>query len=513
MAIDLKDDLRYYLKAGFPALYIQSHEEDRVIEQVVAAAKEVGNGREVFMWTVTKGWVQYMGEGKTKLTNETTEPRAAIEIILKMKEDAAYVMKDFHDWIEEPTLKRAIRDIVPQLKATGKTLVIVASRVVIPTELEKEITLVTLDLPNIEQLSKIFDDVVSTVGEAKAKVENKDKMLEAAKGLSAFEAEQTYAFALAKHSNLSNDAIATVMREKAGIIKKTGILEFYEPDAKMQDVGGLAALKGWLNKRKRAFTPEARKYGLVEPKGLLMVGVQGCGKSLTAKAVAADFMLPLLRLDVGRVFGALVGQSEENMRKALSIAEAVAPCVVWLDELEKGLSGLASSGQTDSGVTARVFGTLLTWMSEKKAPVYIVATCNDISALPAEMIRKGRFDEIFFVDLPTQTERAEIFEIHLRKRKRDPKKFNVGKLAMTADQFSGAEIEEAINSAMFDAFDDDKEVTNEHVVRSIETSPPLAMTAPEKIKKTREEALKNKWRRATEVISTQVIPKRKVESE
>lgn len=504
MAVNLQEEVQHYLKAGFPCLMIQTHEEERAIDQITAAAKDIP--RSVVTWTVTKGFQRKEADGKIRQVGSQPidDPRSAIEFIGKQtgggQDDTVYVFKDFHAWIEDPMTTRAVRDAIPILKATGRTLCIVSPRAVIPVELEKDVTLITLDLPTAEALGKIFDATVETVGAKQAAVENRDKMLEAGKGLTAFEAEQTYSFALVKHGDLSNKALKTVMREKASVIKKTGIMEFYEPDADMSGIGGHETLKNWLRKRARAFTPKAKTYGLDEPKGVLIVGVQGCGKSMLAKAIANEWMLPLLRLDVGRVFGALVGQSEENMRKALAIAEAVSPCVVWLDELEKGLAGLASSGQTDSGVTARVFGTLLTWMAERKAPVFIVATCNDINSLPAEMIRKGRFDEIWFADLPLQSERAQIFEIHIKKRGRDPKKFNVGKLAMEADQFSGAEIEEAIKTAMFDAFDEDKEVTTEHILKAIQTSPPLAATAPEKIKKVRDACVANKWRRSTEVV-------------
>lgn len=504
MAVNLQEEILPYLKAGFPCLMVQTHEEERAIEQIALAAKEIN--RQTITWSCTKGFQKKEPDGKIRQIGSQVidDPRAAIEYIGKQsgggQDDTVYVFKDFHAWIEDQMVTRAVRDALSVLKATGRTLCIIAPRIVIPVELEKDITLITLDLPTTEHLGKIFDATVESVGAKQAAVENRDKMLEAGKGLTVFEAEQTYSFALVKHGDLSNKALNTVMREKASVIKKTGIMEFYEPDADMSAIGGHDTLKTWLKKRARAFTPAARKYGLDEPKGVLIVGVQGCGKSMLAKAIANEWMLPLLRLDVGRVFGALVGQSEENMRKALAIAEAVSPCVVWLDELEKGLAGLASSGQTDSGVTARVFGTLLTWMAERKSPVFIVATCNDINSLPAEMIRKGRFDEIWFADLPTQTERATIFEIHLKKRNRDPKKFNIGKLAMLADQFSGAEIEEAIKSAMFDAYDEDKEVTTEHVIRAVETSPPLAQTAPEKIAKVRKACDDNKWRRSTEVM-------------
>ena len=254
----------------------------------------------------------------------------------------------------------------------------------------------------------------------------------------------------------------------------------------MQGVGGLDELKKWLSKRGKAFTPEAREFGLPEPRGILLLGIPGCGKSLTAKAISSMWQLPLLKLDVGKVFSSLVGSSEENVRRAIQTAESIAPSILWLDEMEKGFSGLSSSGQTDGGTTARVFGTFLTWLQEKKTPVFVVATCNSVSQLPPELLRKGRFDEIFFVDLPSKAERKEIFKIHLEKRHRDAKNFNLEKLADSAIGFSGSEIEEIIVSALYDAFDDGKEITQQYIENSVSSMIPLSKTMEDGIKQTRE---------------------------
>ena len=277
-----------------------------------------------------------------------------------------------------------------------------------------------------------------------------------------------------------------ILDEKRQVIRKSGLLEYYPVQEGLRQIGGLDYLKYWLGRRAPAFSEAARRFGLPEPKGLLLLGVQGCGKSLTAKAVAAQWHLPLLRLDVGRIFSGLVGSSEENLRKAIRVAESVAPAVLWIDEIEKGLSGIASSGMTDSGVTARVFGTLLTWLQEKTAPVFVIATANRIEALPPELLRKGRFDEIFFVDLPTPEERQEIFDIHLRRRGRDPARFDLSELTRLSPGFSGAEIEQAVVEGLYHAFADGKELEQAHLVGAISETMPLATTMKEEIARLRE---------------------------
>jgi SpoVK/Ycf46/Vps4 family AAA+-type ATPase len=244
-------------------------------------------------------------------------------------------------------------------------------------------------------------------------------------------------------------------------------------------------MKDWLQKRAVTFTDEARQFGLPAPKGILLLGVQGCGKSLCAKAVSSLWQQPLLRFDMGRMFGSLVGSSEENVRRAISVAESVAPAILWVDEIDKAFAGSQASGVTDGGTTARVFGTFLTWLSEKTAPVFVVATANDISQLPPELLRKGRLDEIFFVDLPSETERAEVFRIHLTKRGRDPQQFDVAALVESSDQFSGAEVEEAIISALYDAFYSGHELATEHVLSALRETVPLAKTMDEQIARLR----------------------------
>ncbi|MCL4789144.1 MAG: AAA family ATPase, partial [Verrucomicrobia bacterium] len=286
---------------------------------------------------------------------------------------------------------------------------------------------------------------------------------------------------IVKQDRLRGEDVGAVFSEKQQIIRKSGLLEYCATTESFANVGGLRVLKEWLTKRAVAFTSEARAFGLPPPKGILLLGVQGCGKSLCAKAVSNLWRLPLLRFDMGRMFGSLVGSSEENVRRAIAVAESVAPAILWVDEIDKAFAGSQSSGVTDGGTTARVFGTFVTWLSEKTAPVFVVATANTISQLPPELLRKGRLDEIFFVDLPSRDERQEVFRIHLTKRGREPAHFDLAALAEASASFSGAEIEEAINSALYDAFDVRGELTTQHVLHALAQTVPLARTMDEQI--------------------------------
>jgi SpoVK/Ycf46/Vps4 family AAA+-type ATPase len=311
-----------------------------------------------------------------------------------------------------------------------------------------------------------------------------EALVSAAQGLTLAEAENAFAKAIAEDNRLDGGDIRRMLEEKSQVVRKSGLLEYHAVEASLADIGGLPGLKRWLERRRNAFSDAARTFGLPEPKGLLLLGVQGCGKSLTAKAIASGWRLPLLRLDMGRIFSGLVGSSEENVRRAIRIAESLAPVILWVDEIEKGLAG--TSGQGDSGVSARVFGSLLTWMQEKTAPVFVVATANRIEGLPPELLRKGRFDEIFFVDLPTLADRAAIFVIQLRKRGRDPANFPIDALALQSEHFSGAEIEQAVISAMYDAFADGVELDPKHLEMALKETVPLAVTMSADIDRLRE---------------------------
>jgi SpoVK/Ycf46/Vps4 family AAA+-type ATPase len=276
-----------------------------------------------------------------------------------------------------------------------------------------------------------------------------------------------------------------IIEEKKQIVRKSGILTYFPPSNTFNDVGGHDLLKEWLTKRSKSFSEAAREFGIPNPKGVLMIGIQGCGKSLVAKAISSAYGLPMLRMDVGRIFGSLVGQSEENMRKAIRVAESLAPCCLWIDELEKGFAGMGG-GVSDSGTTARVFSTFLTWMQEKTKPVFLIATANDVSALPPELLRKGRFDEIFFIDLPDLDERKEIFKIHLKKRGRNSGRFKVAELAKKTEGFSGAEIEQIVIGALNHAFFDERKLSTKDLIDEAENQVPLSVMMSEEIAELRE---------------------------
>jgi len=397
------------------------------------------------------------------------------------------------------------------LKTSYKSLIILSPILRIPPELEKDLTVVDFKIPDQAEMKKILDGIIDAVSDnprvkVNLKAGEKNRLVQAAMGLTAVEAENAFSRVLVSKGRLSEEDIGDILAEKKQIVRKSGLLEYFDVDDKFDHVGGLKLLKEWLVKRGQAFTEQARTYGLPEPRGILLVGVQGCGKSLTAKAVSNLWQLPLLRLDLGKVFSSLVGSSEENIRRATAVAEGIAPCVLWIDEIEKGLSGLDSSGSSDAGTASRVFGYFITWMQEKTRPVFVIATANNIEQLPAEIMRKGRFDEIFFVDLPSPVERAEIFNIHISLFGRDPKKFDRKVLVKESKNFSGAEIREAIISAMYDAFAQNREFTTEDIVNSMHVTVPLARTMAEKVAALREWADYRARRASTSEADEELTP-------
>jgi len=329
----------------------------------------------------------------------------------------------------------------------------------------------------------MLDRVIAAVRDnpnvdSKLEPSQRESLVKSAQGLTQDEIESVFARSLVERKRFDLDI---VLEEKKQIIRKSGLLEYYAPDAQIKDVGGLELLKSWLDKRSESFTDKAREFGIPAPKGILLLGVQGCGKSLVAKAVAAQWNLPLLKLDVGRIFGSLVGQSEENIRRAIDVSESVAPCILWADELEKGFAGASGGGVSDGGTMARVFSTFLTWMQEKTAPVFLMATANDVTKLPPEMLRKGRFDEIFFVDLPDGPEREEILAIHLKKRNRDVSNFNLKVLAKATSGFSGAEIEQVIIGSLYVAYDEKRELMQKDLLAEAKAVIPLSVMMREEV--------------------------------
>lgn len=479
------------LKAFYPVLYLTSFEYDRTkqkIEGIINVLRTEGKDVRIFNWNCVDGLRGLNGDKPQPVINkdgeEIVEPEEVLKYILNDKDASkdVFVLEDFNNYIEEENVKYYIRSIAERARHTNTHAIILSAVYKLPVELEKYVTVLNIPLPNRLDMEKTLG-VVERQCKINLSVEMRNRMVDAALGMTSMEADLAFCLAAVK-DDLGQNAPYTVSSEKEQIIKKSGILDYFPKNESLKDVGGMEVLKDWLFKRQKAYEKKARDFGLQEPKGLLLLGVPGCGKSLTAKSIASFWNMPLLRLDIGKVYQGLVGSSEDNIRKAIATAEAVAPCVLWIDEIEKGLSGVQSSGSTDGGVTSRIFSTILTWMQEKTSPVFVVATANNINLLPPELLRKGRFDEIFFVDLPSQQERENIFSIHLKKKGQDPSQYPMEMLGKKTEGFNGAEIEECIKEAMFAAYveaPDEPKLLSKHLMDAIAKTVPLSTTMKEQI--------------------------------
>jgi MoxR-like ATPase len=487
-------EIEVYIRARYPLLYVLTWEETRaagVIEEIAGRL-----GKRTYQWTISGGIQRHRQRGAptgpgAEERKGTKDPVAALREISTTSEPSIFLLKDFHAFLKDATVVRTLRDLAGTLQATHTSVVILSPILEIPPELEKDATIVDFALPAKDDVRGLLEQIAADIrGNPNLSVdldaETLDAIEDAAVGLTLTEIENVFAKVLVMTGRLTRAETPLIYNEKKQIIRKTGLLEYYEYEEGMETVGGLAGLKGWLTKRRLAFSDEARRYGLPTPKGVLFIGVQGCGKSLVAKACSTLWRMPLLRLDMGQVFGSFIGESEGNVRRAIKIAESIAPVILWIDEIDKGMAGVKGGGDSDSGTTARVLGTVVTWLQEKRHPVFVIATANDIRRLPPELIRKGRFDEIFFIDLPGPEERREIFRVHLGKRRRSAEAFDLETLARATDGLSGAEIEQAVISAMFDAFASHEELTTERLLVSANSTRPLSQTMREDIEALRQ---------------------------
>ncbi len=470
MSADCERELGLLLRSGYRLIGIESFEEDRALKLLERVAAK--NERALHVWSLAGGW------------GGTGEGAGSLDLGLVSWGDregpALLVILDAHSVLGDPTAVRRLRDQLPRFGQQRQALVFISPVLNLPIELEREAAHVSIPLPTELDLRRLFDRVVQSATDAKVDGHTLDECVRAALGLTGSEAVRVFRKAWMAAGAVDDKAVAHVVSEKRKALRRTPALSFHDADFDLDAVGGLGELKHWLRERKRAFGEEARSFGLPSPRGLLLLGVQGCGKSLCAKAVAREWRFPLVRLDLGAAFGDPTKSPEVTMREATAIAESLAPVVLWIDEIEKGFSAT----HLDSNAN-RVFGSFLTWMAEKKAPVFVVATANDVTALPPELLRRGRFDDLFFVDLPSETERAEILAIHLRQRGRDPAQFPLAELAEQATRLSGAEIEQVVAAGLYTAFAENRDLSDNDLANAIQETVPLYDTYEERIKELR----------------------------
>jgi SpoVK/Ycf46/Vps4 family AAA+-type ATPase len=470
------------IRARYAMLYVVTWEEHRARKLIGSVAEK--QHKPVYEWSINNG-LYLINKINSPLSVESNprQPFEVLQKILQGESEAIYILHDFYRFWDEPEVARQLLDLSRALKNSRKTIIVMGPVLNLPNELEKSFTIVDLPLPDYEAINHLLTNKIMKAARnftVKLNAQEKDKLIKAAIGLTYDEAENAFARAIVDDGVLCGKDVSVVLEEKVQIIRKSGVLEYCPVDNTISSVGGMDILKQWLDKRERAFSQEARSYGLPQPRGILLMGVQGCGKSLVAKTIAASWNLPLLRLDMSRIFQEYIGSSEQNMRKAMNIAESIAPVVLWIDEIEKAFSGM-SGNSGDGGTTSRVLGSFLTWVQEKTSAVFIVATANQVKGLPPELLRKGRLDEIFFVDLPSFEERKEILAIHLRKKKRIPSGFDIDTLAQVSAGYSGAELEQAVISALHDSFFENREITSDDIAHNIDVTVPLSETMREQI--------------------------------
>ncbi|MEG3438434.1 AAA family ATPase [Pannus brasiliensis CCIBt3594] len=474
--MSFSEEFELLLRACYPLIYIPTLEEERLEKAIAEIAGRVGN-RSIYTWDFVEGYQDNPNNESVGRRN----PLQALEFVEKLpaKVGAIFILRDFHRFLEDISIARKLRNLARALKSQPKNLIILAPDLSIPADLSEVLTVVDFPLPASEEIQTEIQRLIASTGQS---LDGKllDELGRAARGLSLERIRRVLTRCLAGHGKIEPEDVELILEEKRQSIRQTRILEFYPATEQISDIGGLDNLKDWLIRRGGAFSDRARAYGLPHPRGLLLVGIQGTGKSLTAKAIAHHWHLPLLRLDVGRLFGGLVGESESRTRQAIALAEALAPCVLWIDEIDKAFAGI--DGKGDGGTTSRVFGTFITWLAEKKSAVFVVATANNIQALPPEILRKGRFDEIFFVGLPDREEREEIFNVHLsRARPHNLKSYDLKRLAYETPDFSGAEIEQTIVEAMHIGFSQNRDFTTDDILMAASQIIPLARTAKEQI--------------------------------
>jgi SpoVK/Ycf46/Vps4 family AAA+-type ATPase len=471
------DQARRLIAARQTLVFVQTYEEQRVERLLGRLAREAySKPVPLYTWSVTEG-LRANGE----VVPDTEEPAAALEAVMAFPRAALFLFRDLHNYLDDPLTVRRLRDVHRACEETYKSVFVTGPELQVPLECRKEFAVLDLPLPTVKEIDRLFSEVCAQFPDLEVALgDQREDVLRGTLGLTEDEARYAFAKLLLGTRRVGPEIIDKLYEEKRHIVRKEGILEYVPPRVRIDEIGGLRVLKEWLRKRKRFFSNEAEEFGLDPPKGLLVTGISGCGKSMAVQAISAYWMMPMLRLDMNRVYGAVAGTPERSLEVAIRTAEAVSPCVLWIDEIETALVG--TKGGDGMGLATRIFSSFLTWMQEKEQIVFVAATANEIDKLPPELLRKGRFDEIFFVDLPKEHDRCEIFAVHLARRNKNPDDYDLVSLAKSTPGFNGAEIEQIVLSAMYTAFDEGREPTMNDLYRSLGRMVPLSTTMSERIK-------------------------------
>ena len=482
---DAASDLKALIQSRHPVITIDTIEEERVDNLLQAVA--TGLHMPLFAWTVTHGLQRVGGEGPVY---GTSNPQMLVRHLTTLTIRAVFHLKDLHAHLGDATVMRGVREVAQAFLRTGSTAVLSGESIHLPGELAREAIPFTLHLPNREELQHVVHQTLRALNAQRNLTvtlgpDGMESLLQALSGLTLNQARQAIAWAVLDDAALTAQDIPRLLRRKGEAVREEGLLEFYPSEDNASELGGFEHLKAWLERARVGFSSEARALGLPAPRGILIIGVQGCGKSLAAKAIANAWKQPLLKLDAARLYDKFIGESEKNLRKALDFAEAIAPSILWIDELEKGF---APGGEADAGLSQRILGSFLTWLQERQSPVFVAATANDVLALPPELLRKGRFDEIFFVDLPDAAGREAIFRIHLALRHQDPSTFDLRALVAASEGFSGAEIEQAITAGLYRALHDRQPLTDGMLCEEMRGTQPLSVSRREDVERLREMA-------------------------
>jgi hypothetical protein len=473
-------DLELLIASRFPIIAIETHEEQRAVELLTRCASR--RQLPVYTWSLTTGWKAAHMQAPLATTQD---PPQALRHVSHVRQPGVYVLLDFHPFLGDPLHVRLLKEIAVDYERVPRTIVLLSHRADVPPEIDKLTVRFSLSLPDEAGIERLFRDEVQAwqtrnkPRELRGEREAYEMLRRHLRGLAEPDVRRLIRHAIEHDGVLDGSDLPRLIVQKHQILSRDSTLSFELDTGRFADVAGLAALKQWLDRRRAPFLDEAGAQGLDVPKGIMLLGVQGCGKSLAAKAVAGAWGVPLMRLDFGALFNKFLGETERNLREALKAADSMAPCVLWMDEIEKGLSG--NSNSSDNGESRRVLGSLLTWMAERKSRVFIVATSNDIESLPPELVRKGRLDEIFFVDLPDAAAREQIFRIHLGKRAQDPKGFDLSRLTTSTEGYSGAEIEQAVICALYEAHARGVPMDDDIVQQEIARTRPLSVVMAERI--------------------------------